>query len=849
MAKRISAGELEKLIADNSVADETIARYLKPASVRGLPFEPMLTVDNATVEAPATRGIIGLTVAALNARSNRHRLAAYRKRIDDGWRGVKILAKGDSWFLYPILLRDVVDNLSDNYAIYSVAAAGDTLENMVRGAAHLEELINANGFDAMLLSAGGNDIAGDPLGSYLRELKGPPSKPTEFITERFDEFLATAKARIGGVVSRLTSRFPKLQIFGHGYDWPFPHSHGTWLEPAFLSRNVPAAARAPILKIMIDRYYGMLEEISAASNGRYHVVDCRGCVGAFDQWFDELHPLDPGFARVAGRFRDKINRALGLSRGEAAAAGARITWQPREDKSGTRTRTHVYPAGAVITVGRRPEREIVLNDEKVSRNHARLCVGADGVDVEDVGSSNGTFIAGKKIIKERWFPGQELRIGCFSFCLELEQALSQPAAHSRESVRPQHLGAPGKGDGGMEGSSGNAAPGQPFRQLEIVLSNGSISRQSASAWALGVFQNVNPLASRGPARAIDHHLDGLLSDVFESQAVDGRLGSVLPVPVPVERGAARNLFLVGLGAISEFLPKAVETAGESLARLLVATQILDLATVPIGASSGLSLKGVVESFLTGFLRGLHQSDATRGFRSLTLCEVKPDRYSELCARIQSLNVGGFLAARGFEVTVRQEELQQQTEASATSNIDATGAGTFPERTYYVEVANRAGTTFEYGLLGFSGAAAPCFTGAAAIPEPVKCAIEAASCPSFDAGLGKALTDAYMPASLQLALERQLAEEPGRVVIIHDAASAAVPWEASFIGGRSLALDIGVSRQHKPGTRFASFKKAPRKRRPADSRLRMLLVFDPTCDLGGAETEAHDLADLFSKSLL
>ena len=273
-----------------------------------------------------------------------------------------------------------------------------------------------------------------------------------------------------------------------------------------------------------------------------------------------------------------------------------------------------------------------------------------------------------------------------------------------------------------------------------------------------------------------------------------------------------ELFLAGLGAISDFLPKAVETAGESLARMLVATHVFEFATVPIGANSGISLKGAIESFLTGFLRGLHATDGARGFRRITLCELKPDRYLELKYRVEALNASGAFKAQGFEVIATT---QTQGAKAAAGELKSQGVPpsktAFLGRTYYVEVTNKAHDIFEYALLGMPGAAAPCFTATAAISDGIKCVLDAPSCPRFDAALGAALADAYMPENLRAELSHQLTEEPGRLVIIHDAASAAVPWEASFIDGRSLALDMGVRGQYKPTARSAPAKEIPRKR--------------------------------------
>src|SRR5262249_2740106 len=144
-----------------------------------------------------------------------------------------------------------------------------------------------------------------------------------------------------------------------------------------------------------------------------------------------------------------------------------------------------------------------------------------------------------------------------------------------------------------------------------------------------------------------------------------------------------------------------------------------------------------------------------------------------------------------------------------------------------------------------GAAIPCFTRTAAPSERLKALLEAASCPSIDEALGKELTDAFMPAELQRSLGQELVNEKGHLVVVHDGASATIPWEASHVAGRPLALEFGVSRRHKPTTRAAA-KLIERTMPGGDGRLRMLLVYNPTGDLKGAEDEAHALAELFSR---
>jgi pSer/pThr/pTyr-binding forkhead associated (FHA) protein len=51
----------------------------------------------------------------------------------------------------------------------------------------------------------------------------------------------------------------------------------------------------------------------------------------------------------------------------------------------------------VILVGRGSDCQLVLDDDYVSTRHARVVDGADGVYVEDLGSTNGTYVNNRRI--------------------------------------------------------------------------------------------------------------------------------------------------------------------------------------------------------------------------------------------------------------------------------------------------------------------------------------------------------------------------------------------------------------------------------------------------------------------
>jgi hypothetical protein len=68
---------------------------------------------------------------------------------------------------------------------------------------------------------------------------------------------------------------------------------------------------------------------------------------------------------------------------------------------------------AAISIGRAANNEIAINeDEYASTRHARVEPRRDGVYVEDVGSTNGTYVNGVRLTREqRLAPGDLIRIG------------------------------------------------------------------------------------------------------------------------------------------------------------------------------------------------------------------------------------------------------------------------------------------------------------------------------------------------------------------------------------------------------------------------------------------------------
>lgn len=241
-----------------------------------------------------------------------------------------LLAEGDSWFDYPF--HDVLNELEEHhgYEIESVSHMGDAVEAMAYDCGQLaefsralEKLIrNDKVPEAILLSGGGNDVAGDAFAFLMNHASSPsPGLNEQVVAGLVDDRICHAYITMLSAMSEIcrSDLGVAIPILVHGYDYAVPDGRGfwsgwgplpgPWLRPGLLKKGyADLTAGTAIVAALIDRFNGMLARIPAVQ-GLDHVrhVDLRGTLSRSpadyrDWWSNELHPTESGFEAVAQRF-------------------------------------------------------------------------------------------------------------------------------------------------------------------------------------------------------------------------------------------------------------------------------------------------------------------------------------------------------------------------------------------------------------------------------------------------------------------------------------------------------------------------------------------------------------------
>jgi pSer/pThr/pTyr-binding forkhead associated (FHA) protein len=90
----------------------------------------------------------------------------------------------------------------------------------------------------------------------------------------------------------------------------------------------------------------------------------------------------------------------------------------------------------VVTIGRKPDNDLRIDNLAVSGHHARVLKEGERFVIEDLGSTNGTFIDSKRIKEHPLADGMEITIGKYSLRFVDEAMRSEGADQATVFIAP-----------------------------------------------------------------------------------------------------------------------------------------------------------------------------------------------------------------------------------------------------------------------------------------------------------------------------------------------------------------------------------------------------------------------------
>jgi len=267
-----------------------------------------------------------------------------------------IIAEGDSWFSYQWNIANAQENLSDEepflpagkdiidwlrsskyggygkgYDIENYSMAGDTLRNMIWGdrIEHILSRVEALQPKVFLFSGGGNDVSGQNFEKFLNDRLKEDTPVNEIALQNsvrdFEELLVK-------LIENVKEKCQHTKILMHGYAYGRPTGipvasgllpdaavastgvdfRGPWLKPGLDNKHITnPEERVYAVCRMTKVYNDMLMKLASDYSNNFHHVSLLNLIDPDTEWINEYHLTDTAFGKVAHKFHQAIQNAIG----------------------------------------------------------------------------------------------------------------------------------------------------------------------------------------------------------------------------------------------------------------------------------------------------------------------------------------------------------------------------------------------------------------------------------------------------------------------------------------------------------------------------------------------------------
>src|SRR3954470_21651672 len=243
-----------------------------------------------------------------------------------------LMTEGDSWFSYPLNanIADYIELMSDFSMLRLEHNGDDAREIMGVGSEQLKKLkyyLKNYPVDALLMSAGGNDLVAGELKKFVDKKANGATWQSSIKLATLTTVLDDIVAAYGRLLDARDTLRPKCVVIAHTYCYFQPTGRkatgafgllkaGPWMRPVLVARGIdPDTEGRELARFLIDELHSRLKALAAARS-RFVVIDMRSALPVDDvHWADEIHPSGVGFRKLAEDFWRPVLKAQFPGRG------------------------------------------------------------------------------------------------------------------------------------------------------------------------------------------------------------------------------------------------------------------------------------------------------------------------------------------------------------------------------------------------------------------------------------------------------------------------------------------------------------------------------------------------------
>jgi len=244
-------------------------------------------VQTTPVAMPTTLGVANQFVSA-------RRDILYQRALEEGRSPIALV--GDGWLNYPLILKDIGDQLSEDYAVLSLANAGNCIEAALARDTEVPPEV-----EFVLISAGLCELFGE---DGVAAVVADPSAGDSPLVGAAERKLGSVEAKLEIMIDSLIVAVPDAQIAIHGYDYLPPIQPDHSLGKQLAARGYQGGAATDISRQIIDEFNKIVFAL-AAERPRVSFIDLRGSLSN-QEWYDQLFPTNEGFKKLADAVKTQI---------------------------------------------------------------------------------------------------------------------------------------------------------------------------------------------------------------------------------------------------------------------------------------------------------------------------------------------------------------------------------------------------------------------------------------------------------------------------------------------------------------------------------------------------------------